>query len=132
MVASTLNNLAVVYQSQGKSGEAVDLLQRALAIEENALGQSDLAVVMTSFVLALNYSDADNHQLALTFSRKSTAAVIAHALTNYSGSQRPDNAGSLIEQRANYFVLHAANLAAASRAGIYPALDMGHEAFEIA
>src|ERR1700730_13942464 len=38
----------------------------------------------------------------------------------------------LVEQRADYFVLHVANLSAVARAGIYPALDVGPEGFQIA
>ena len=37
-VATSLNNLAVLYQAQGRYGEAEPLYQRALAIREKALG----------------------------------------------------------------------------------------------
>ena len=39
-VASTLNNLAIVYKNQGRYGDAIPLYQRALAINEKALGTS--------------------------------------------------------------------------------------------
>ncbi|MGH6834344.1 MAG: tetratricopeptide repeat protein [Methylocella sp.] len=131
-VANFLNNLAGVYESQGKSAEAVELLQRVLAIDENTLGPSHPFVARSLNNLALVQKLAGKHDLALAFSRKATAAVIAHAFTGASGSERPDKAGGLIEQSANYFVFHVANLAAAAREKLYPASEMGREGFEIA
>ena len=38
LVATSLNNLALLYQTQGQYAEAAPLYQRALAIREQALG----------------------------------------------------------------------------------------------
>jgi len=131
-VAYTLTNLAIVYRGQGKYVEAVRLLERALSILEKALGPIHPDVAYTLDTLAITYRSAGEPAPALASSRRATAAVIAHALTGNTGSQKPDNAGSLTTRGANYFVNHVANLAAAAQAGIYPARDMGQEAFQIA
>jgi hypothetical protein len=68
-------------------------------------------VALSLFNLARVHQLADKHDLALACSRKSTAAVLAHAATGDIGSEMSGRAGGLIEQRAYYFVLHIANLA---------------------
>jgi tetratricopeptide (TPR) repeat protein len=131
LVATSLTHLGRVYRSQGKYAEAAELVQRALVIEAHGLGPNHPQVALSLNDLAVTYQMAGKPDLALASSRKATAAVIAHALTGDNGSQRSDTAGGLIAQRSDYFVLHVANLAAAGRAGLYPALDMGREGFEI-
>jgi tetratricopeptide (TPR) repeat protein len=131
-VAISLSSLATAYNLQGKYAEAVELYQRARAIQEKALGLNHPDVALSLNELAKVYRSAGKPNLALTFSRRATAAVIAHAATGDTGRQHADNAHGLIEQRAAYFVLHVANLSAAARGGIYPALDMGREGFQIA
>jgi tetratricopeptide (TPR) repeat protein len=42
-----LNNLALLYQAQGKYSEAEPLFKRALAIKEKALGPEHLSVATT-------------------------------------------------------------------------------------
>ena len=91
-VATSLNSLGAVYQSQGKYAEAVE-----------PTGKPDLA---------------------LTFSRKATAAVIAHAATGDTGRQHADNAHGLIEQRAAYFIFHVA-IRATATAGSGRAISCG-------
>ena len=49
-----------------------------------------------------------------------------------AGSQRKEDAGGLVEQRADYFVRHVANLAAAARKRIEPEVELGREAFVMA
>jgi CHAT domain-containing protein/tetratricopeptide (TPR) repeat protein len=131
-VAQGLSNLATVYQLQGKYAEAVELNQRALAIREKRLGPSHPAVADSLNNLAVLYGSAGKEALALDYSRKATAAVLVHAATGDTGSQRTANAGGLVEQRAGYFVLHVGHLAAAGRAGLEPLPALGHEGFEIA
>jgi len=82
--------------------------------------------------MARCYHLAGKPDLALAYSRRATTAVIAHAATGDTGSQKTGSADGLIGQRADYFVAHVANLAAAARAQIYPPPDMGREGFEIA
>ena len=54
-VATKLNNLAVLYSTQGKYAEAEPLYQRALEIREAALGLEHPAVANSLYTLALLY-----------------------------------------------------------------------------
>jgi tetratricopeptide (TPR) repeat protein len=54
-VSQILNNLALVYERQGKYGEAEGLYQRALAIREKALGRDHPDVAQTLHNLANVY-----------------------------------------------------------------------------
>ncbi len=56
-MAETLNNLAGVYQSQGKYADAEGLHKRALAIREKALGGGHPDVAATLNNLAILYGD---------------------------------------------------------------------------
>jgi CHAT domain-containing protein len=56
-VAHTLNNLAGVYEAQGKYADAEGLYRRALAIKEKALGADHPDVAQTLHNLALVYAD---------------------------------------------------------------------------
>jgi tetratricopeptide (TPR) repeat protein/CHAT domain-containing protein len=131
-VAKSLDSLAFVYQAQGKYAESVELNQRALAIREKALGPNHPRVAASLNDLALVYRSAGKADLALAYSRRATAAVLIHTATGDTGGQRTGNAAGLIEQRAWFFVLHVANLAAAGRAGLEPLPALGHEGFETA
>ena len=50
-LATSLNNLALVYQAQGKYAEAEPLFKRALAIQEKALGPEhpDVATCLQNY-----------------------------------------------------------------------------------
>ncbi len=82
--------------------------------------------------LASLYGVAGNKANALIFSRRATAAVITHAVAEVTGTQQKEKSGGLVEQRADYFRLHVANLAAAAQKGIEPAPALAREAFEMA
>ena len=56
-VAQTLNNIALVYSTQGKYSEAEELYKRALAIREHSLGESHPDVAQTLNNLARVYRD---------------------------------------------------------------------------
>jgi CHAT domain-containing protein/tetratricopeptide (TPR) repeat protein len=127
-VINCLGTLANVYADQAKYAEAEELYRRALGIAERVLGPTHPDVAKTH----ITYRSAGERDLSLDYSRKASGAVIAHARTGDIGSQRPDNTGGLIAQRAGYFVFHVSALASAARARLYPALDMGREGFEIA
>ena len=80
-VAQTLNNLAVVYQEQGKYADAEGLYKRALAIYEKALGEDHPDVAQTLNNLADvyqeqgKYADAEGlHQRALAIKEKALGA----------------------------------------------------------
>ena len=69
---------------------------------------------------------------ALAYSRKATAAVIAHAATEMTGAQHKEGAGGLVEQRTDYFVRHVAHLAAAAQKRLEPEAALGREALVMA
>ena len=54
-VAASLNNLAILYHTQGDYAEAEPLYRRSLAIQEKALGSEhpDVAKVLGSFAVLL-------------------------------------------------------------------------------
>jgi CHAT domain-containing protein/tetratricopeptide (TPR) repeat protein len=131
-VARTLNNLANVYRNQGKYTEAEGLYKRALAIREQALGANHPDVAVTLNNLAILFSSKGDSRMALSYSRKASAAVIAHGLADSVSSGQGQGSGGLVEQRADYFRRHVANLAAAAQKGIEPAAGLGLEALEIA
>jgi tetratricopeptide (TPR) repeat protein/CHAT domain-containing protein len=131
-VASTIINLAVSYEKQGKYADAEQLYERALAIKEKAFGPDHPNVAQVLNNLAILFADSGNGKNALAYSRKATAAVIAHAATDTTGAGRTYSAGGLIEQRADYFVRDVANLAAAARERLEPKADLGREAFVMA
>jgi CHAT domain-containing protein len=66
------------------------------------------------------------------YSRRATAAVIAHAATETPGTGQFQGAAGLIEQRADYFRNHVFALAGAVRQTIEPEAEAGREAAEMA
>jgi CHAT domain-containing protein/tetratricopeptide (TPR) repeat protein len=128
----TLNNLALVYRDQSKYEEAEALFKRALTIRQQALGTSHPDVARTLNNMAILYEGRGESGSALAYSRKATAAVLAHRTAESTGSPQTGALGGLVEQRASYFQRHVANLAAAARNGIEPAPSLAHEAIEVA
>ena len=131
-VATTLNNLAGVYRAQGKYAEGETLAQRALAIREAKLGKDHPDVATTLNNLAGFDQAQGKYAEALAFSRRTSAAVIAHAAFETSAAQQAGQSGGLIEQRASYFRFHIRNLALAASHGVEPGPALGREGFEIA
>jgi CHAT domain-containing protein/tetratricopeptide (TPR) repeat protein len=131
-VAVSLIGLANVYYQQRKYVDTEEYYKRALAIEENALGPNHPDVAFTLDNLAVLSSESGNHGIALAYSRKATAAVIAHAATEISGAYHKEGAGGLVEQRTDYFLHHLAYLDATVQEGIEPAPAAAAEALEIA
>jgi tetratricopeptide (TPR) repeat protein len=131
-VALTLNNLAIEYKNQGRYADAEALYKRALAIREKALGADHPEVAGTLNNLAILFASSGNSESALAYSRKATAAVIAHAATETSGAQYKKGGGGLVEQRADFFVLHVASLAAAAQKRLEPETELGREALIMA
>lgn len=129
-VALVLNNLALVQQRQGKYAEAGQLYARALRIRENTRGASHPDVAVTLNNLALLASASGDAANALAYSRRTTAAVLAHAALDAAGPQ--GGAGGLVERRADYFRRHVANLAIAVRAQPGSKAAFGQEGFEVA
>jgi tetratricopeptide (TPR) repeat protein len=131
-VAVTLVGMGIVYQAQRRYAEAEALYKRALAIYEQALGANHPAVALTLNNLAILFGTAGDSRQALAFSRKASAAVIAHGLADAGSAGQRQRSGGLVEQRADYFVRHLANLAVAARQNIEPVPAAGREAIAIA
>ena len=117
---------------QGKYREAEGLYKRALAISEKALGANHPDVAWTLNNLAILYEARGESGSALAYSRKATAAVLAHRTAESTGTPQTGAVGGLVERRASYFQRHVANLAVAARKGIEPAPSLAHEAIEVA
>ncbi len=67
MTATCLNNLAVLYDNQGRNQEAEPLYQRALAIREEALGPDhpSTATTRANYAAFLRATDRDAEAAAL-------------------------------------------------------------------
>ena len=132
LVALTLNSLALVYRDEGKYDEAEGLFERALVIREKALGAShpDLASGLNDMAIVLEARGQSGS--ALVYSRKATAAVLAHRTAESTGPAQTGAVGGLVERRSSYFQRHLANLAVAASKGIEPAPSLAHEAIEVA
>jgi CHAT domain-containing protein/tetratricopeptide (TPR) repeat protein len=131
-VATSLENLAIVYQVQGNVADAEGLYERALAIKERALGGSHPDVAQTLDNLAGLHSARRDGTKALAYSRKATAAVLAHRAIEGPSTRQTGAPGGLVVQRASYFQRHVASLAEATRRGIDSAPALTREALEMA
>lgn len=131
-LATVLINQGHLFEHEGRPAEAEAVYKRALVINQQTRGVNhpDVARVLNDLAL-LNAAQGDVAS-ALAYSRKATAAILAHAAANTSSRQESSEAGGLIEKRASYFANHVANLAAAARKSLEPPLALGREAFEIA
>jgi CHAT domain-containing protein len=69
---------------------------------------------------------------ALAYSRRVSAAIVAHAASEARNLRPDERRGGLVEQRAQYFHRHIAHLALAARGGTEPDAVLGREGFEIA
>jgi CHAT domain-containing protein/Flp pilus assembly protein TadD len=126
VIATTKNSLANVLVAERKFDEAEQLLLSALAIRSETLGPNHPSVAKNLDALSRLYTASGNIAAAVEYSRKATAAVINHATTETLLVRQQQGAGGLVEQRAPYFLLHVANLAAAKGSSSTP--ELGSEA----
>ena len=77
-----------MYRDQGKYGEAEGLYKRALVIREKALGASHPDVAWGLNNMAILYEARGESGSALAYSRKATAAVLAHRTAESTGTHR--------------------------------------------
>jgi CHAT domain-containing protein/tetratricopeptide (TPR) repeat protein len=131
-LAETLADLALVDQAQRRYDEAEQLLLRALTIHRQVEGRSHPATAKALNQLAVLSGLAGKTAQALSYSRQTTAAVIALATSASTETQQGTTSLNLIEQRASFFRTHVADLAAAAATGIEPQAALGSEGFEIA
>ena len=119
-MAGTLNNLAVLYDIQGKPGEAERLYRRALSIDEKALGKEhpSVAIDLNNLAILYNgqrkYNEAEPlYKQALSIWEKTLGPDhphVASGLENYAALLRMTNraheAAELLERakaiRAKY------------------------------
>ena len=66
-MAQSLNNLAAVYQAQGRYAEGESLYQRSLAINEKTLGpeHSNVAAVLKNYAALLRQTGRDGEAAEL-------------------------------------------------------------------
>jgi len=131
-LATVLINQGHLFEHQGRADAAEEVYKRALAINEQTRGVNHPDVARVFNDLALLSAARGDTAKALDYSRKATAAVLAHANADTSGLQQSSEAGGLLEKRASYFVNHVANLASAARKSFESPLTLGSQAFEIA
>jgi CHAT domain-containing protein/tetratricopeptide (TPR) repeat protein len=130
--ASTLTGLGNVDRAQGRYAEAEAHYKGALAIREAKLSNTHPAVALTFYRLATLYEAQRKYTDALAWSRKASAAIIAHGQFESTSAQQKGGAGGLVEERSNYFRDHVAILHAAGPQGIELQSALTREAFEIA
>jgi CHAT domain-containing protein len=130
-VATALESLARVREHQGDDRKADELVRHALAIQEQARGPDHPEVARLEDELAQLSAAQRDYAAAIDASRKASAAIISHAFAQ-TPSLQSDDIFEPIQRSTSYFDHHVANLAAAERAGIGSARELGGEAFEIA
>jgi CHAT domain-containing protein/Tfp pilus assembly protein PilF len=131
-LATVLINEGHLYEHQRRYAEADDAYKRALTINERARGTNHPDVARVLNDLALLSVVRGDPTSAIAYSRRATAAILAHATADASEGRQPSEAGGLVEQRESFFISHVASLAAAARAGVGSGPALGREAFEIA
>jgi CHAT domain-containing protein/F0F1-type ATP synthase beta subunit len=90
LVATSLNNLALLYQAQGNYSQAEPLYQRSLAIYEKVLGKEHSLVATSLNNLALLYQAQGNYSQAEPLYQRSLAIY-----EKVLGKEHPDVATSL-------------------------------------
>jgi CHAT domain-containing protein/tetratricopeptide (TPR) repeat protein len=131
-VASALSALALHYSTEKRFAEAEMLYRRTLAIREKAFGSDHPDVAETLDGLASVYALSHKPELALTYSRKASGSIIAHAEMESSFLQQKEKLNGLLEQRADYFRRHIVNLGVAIISHVEPESKLIREAFEVA
>ena len=112
---SIISDLAQLYHAQGRYSDEEGLLNRVLAFDERAFGANHPETAGTLNQFAELYHALGKSDRALDYSRRATAALLAHASGEAMRINRQDQSQGLIGQRAHYFIRHVANLAAASK-----------------
>jgi CHAT domain-containing protein len=120
-VANSLNNLALLYQTQGgRYADAEALYQRTLAIFEKALGPDHPDVATSLNNLALLYSLQSHYNDALPLVRRvmmsQNAAYKGDAFRVFLGSQKENLISSTESFLDSYYVLQRASSSSAAEA----------------
>jgi CHAT domain-containing protein/Tfp pilus assembly protein PilF len=131
-IANVLLNEGQLFEHQRRYDDAEQAYKRALAINEKARGPNHPETARTLNQLAALSIAQGRPANAIGYSRRATAAVLAHANLGDSADRQARDGDGLIEQRSGFFINHVASLAAGARANVEPASALGREAFEIA
>lgn len=83
-VASNLNQLAKLYREWGEDSEAEPLLERALFIEEKALGPAHPQVAITLTDLMFLYRRQGRERAAAQAAARATHILATHARDSYA------------------------------------------------
>src|SRR5262249_25672954 len=86
-VANTLNNLAVLYSTQGRNAEAEPLLKRSLAITEKAQGPNHPDVTQPLSNLAVIALEQRNWARAADYWRRATKVIERRTERSLAGSE---------------------------------------------
>ena len=121
-----------LFEHQHRPDAAAAAYEQALAITQQTRGTNHPEVARILNDLALLYSASGDFAKALSYSRRATAAILAHAAADRANAEQSSEAGGLIEKRSAYFANHVSILAAAARAALDLRSTLGREAFEIA
>jgi CHAT domain-containing protein/Flp pilus assembly protein TadD len=131
-LANVLLSQGQLFEHQRRYDDAEQAYKRALAINEKARGPNHPETARTLNQLAALSIAQGKPANAIGYSRKATAAVLAHANLGDSGGRQARDGDGLIEQRSGFFINHVASLAAGARESVEPGSALGREAFEIA
>jgi CHAT domain-containing protein/lipopolysaccharide biosynthesis regulator YciM len=131
-LANVLLSQGQLFEHQRRYQDAEQAYKRALAINEQTRGPNHPETAKTLNQLAALSIAQGKAADAIGYSRKATAAVLAHANLGNSGVRQMRDGEGLIEQRSGFFINHVASLAAGARQNVEPASALSHEAFEIA
>ena len=131
-VALTLANLANCIETRASTVRRRGSTSARWQLREQAVSASHPEVAWGLNNMAILYEARGESGSALAYSRKATAAILAHRAAESTGARQTGAAGGLVEQRASYFQRHVANLAVAARKGIEPAPSLAREAIEVA
>jgi hypothetical protein len=83
-IASNLNQLAKLYREWGEDGQAELLLERALGIEEKALGPAHPQVAITLTDLMFLYRRQGRERAAAAAAARATHILATHARESYA------------------------------------------------
>ena len=89
MSPQSLNNLAALYQAQGRYAEAEPLYKRALAIDEKALGPDHPDVATSAQQPGRLYFAQSDWARAADFWRRSTGVIMRRAERGTMPSGKP-------------------------------------------
>jgi CHAT domain-containing protein/Flp pilus assembly protein TadD len=131
-LANVLVSQGQLFEHQRRYQDAEQAYKRALAINEQTRGPNHPETAKTLNQLAALSIAQGKAADAIGYSRKATAAVLAHANLGDAGVRQMRDGEGLIEQRSGFFINHVASLAAGARQNVEPASALSHEAFEIA